>query len=56
MTVSSRRHNDVCGLFLLSTGLTESSLFVRVSDESCHSSVDSSDICGKKLSGESCFE
>jgi len=28
MTVSSRRHNDVCGLFLPSTGLIENSLFV----------------------------
>ena len=50
MTVSSRRHNDVCGLFLPSTGLIENSLFVGVlSHESCHSSMHSLDICGKKL-------
>ena len=52
MTVSSRRHNDVCGLFLPSTGLIENSLFVGVlSHESCHSSMHSLDICRKKLSG-----
>jgi len=52
MTVSSRRHNDVCG-FLPSTGLIENGLFVGVlSHESCHSSMHSLDICGKKLSGE----
>ena len=48
-TVSSRRHNDACGLFLPSTGLIENSLFVGVlSHESCHSSMHSFDICGKK--------
>jgi len=51
-TVSSQRHNDVCGLFLPSTGLIENSLFVGVlSHESCHSFMHSLDICGKKLSG-----
>jgi len=28
MTVSSQRHNDVCGLFLPSTGLIENNLYV----------------------------
>ena len=52
MTVSSRRHNDVRGLFLPSTGLIENSLLVGVlSHESCSSSIHSLDICGKKLSG-----
>ena len=51
MTVSSRRHNDVCGLFLPSTGLIENSVFIGVlSHESCHSFMHSLDICGKKLS------
>ena len=46
------RHNDVCGLFLPSTGLIENSLFVGVlSHESCHSFMHSLDICVKKLSG-----
>ena len=53
MTVSSQRHNDARGLFLSSTGLTKNnSLLVGVlSNESCHSSIHSLDICGKKLSG-----
>ena len=52
-TVSSRRHNDVRGLFLPSTGLIENSLVVgMLSHESCHSFMHSLDICGKKLSGE----
>ena len=51
-TVSSRRHNDVCGSFMPSTGLIENSLFVgMLSHESCHSFMHSLDICGKKLSG-----
>jgi len=52
MTVLSRWLNDVCGLFLPSTGLIENSLFVRLlSHKSCHSSIHSLDIYGKKLSG-----
>jgi len=55
MTVSSRRHNDVCGLFLPSTGLIENSLFVSVlSHKSCHSSMHSLDICGKKRHAVNC--
>ena len=52
MIVSSRWLHDVHGLFLPSTGLIENSLFVGVlPHESCHSSMHSLDICGKKLSG-----
>jgi len=58
MTVSSQRHNDARGLFLSSTGLTKNnSLFVGVlSNESCHSSIHSLDICESSSLGESCFE